>query len=188
MEEKGVFDVVNAVRLANRILGEKASALRLKLQVAGAFVTAEDRARFEASIADPEMKPFVAFLGFLSGEAKALAFQQADLFCFPTYYLGENQPVSLLEAMAYGLPIVTTRWRSLPEMFPADHPGIVPIRSPESIATSLLELMGSESGERSREWFLARFKLEVHLAKLAAALRSVETDDRLPQPPEGKRP
>ena len=38
--------------------------------------------------------------------------RDADLFCFPTFYQNENQPVNLIEAMAFGLPVVTTRWRT----------------------------------------------------------------------------
>ena len=57
--------------------------------------------------------------------AKTQALRDADLFCFPTYYLAENQPGNLIEAMAFGLPIVTTRWRSMPEMLPPDYPGLV---------------------------------------------------------------
>ena len=39
--------------------------------------------------------------------------------------------------MAFGLPIVTTRWRSLPEMLPPNYPGLVDSQSPEQIAAAL---------------------------------------------------
>jgi len=77
--------------------------------------------------------------------------READLFCFPTRYIGENQPVNLIEAMAFGLPIVTTRWRSLPEMLPPNYPGLVDSQSPEQIAAALLRLMNERSGETARE-------------------------------------
>ena len=76
----------------------------------------------------------VQYLGFVSGDQKNQLLREADLFCFPTYYENENQPVNLIEAMAFGLPILTTRWRSLPELFPANYPGLVNVRSPEQIA------------------------------------------------------
>jgi glycosyltransferase involved in cell wall biosynthesis len=180
MEEKGLFDAMQAVVLANRTLQEQESPVRMKLLAAGTFVTAEERARFDQLTQDPEFQPVVEYLGFVSGEGKERALEQADLFCFPTYYLGENQPVNLIEAMAFGLPIVTTRWRSLPEMLPADYPGLVSIRSPGKIAAAMLNLTSQETGEGFRQLFLARFTLDAHLAKLAEAIVSTEEPDPAP--------
>jgi glycosyltransferase involved in cell wall biosynthesis len=114
-------------------------------------------------------------LGFVSGAEKERALREADLFCFPTRYIGENQPVNLIEAMAFGLPIVTTRWRSLPEMLPPNYPGFVDSQSPKQIAAALILLMNERSGEMMRENFLARFTIECHLENLARAFHSLET-------------
>lgn len=178
--EKGFFDAIEAVALANRTLAQKRSPLRMKLIAAGTFVTPEDKALFEQRMCDPEVAAAVEYLGFVSGQAKDRAFREADLFCFPTYYLGENQPVNLIEAMAFGLPVVTTRWRSLPEMLPPEYPGLVPIRAPDQVAAALLRLMSFETGERLRELFEQRFTLEKHLAALADALKSVELPETAP--------
>lgn len=177
MEEKGLFDAMRSVVLANRILSEQNSPIRMKLLAAGTFVTGPERAKFDRLMKDPETARAVDYLGFVSGEGKDRALQLADLFCFPTYYLGENQPVNLIEAMAFGLPIVTTRWRSLSEMFSADYAGLVAIRSPEQTAAALLHLMTQETGESLRQMFLARFTLQAHLTKLAEAISTVEQTD-----------
>jgi glycosyltransferase involved in cell wall biosynthesis len=110
----------------------------------------------------------------VSGERKNELLREAGLFLFPTRYLGENQPVNLIEAMAYGLPIVTTRWRSLPEMLPLNHPGLVNDQGPEEIAGAILRVLAEKSGVRVRQHFCDRFTLERHLGDLAAALHSVE--------------
>jgi glycosyltransferase involved in cell wall biosynthesis len=174
MAEKGIFDAAHAVVLANRTLAEQQSSVRLKLMAAGTFVSVEERAHFDTLLANPEFEQAIEYLGFISGDGKERAFQQCDLFCFPTYYLGENQPVNLIEAMAHGLPIVTTRWRSLSEMLPSDHAGLVAIRSPEKIAAALLNVMTQETGEGFRQLFLARFTIEAHLTKLAEAMLTIE--------------
>ena len=100
--------------------------------------------------------------------------READLFCFPTYYENENQPVNLIEAMAFGLPILTTRWRSLPELFTGDYPGLVDIRSPEQIANVMPALMAGEAGDGFRELFLRHYTLEHHLSALAQAFHDAE--------------
>ncbi|NOS70792.1 MAG: glycosyltransferase [Verrucomicrobia bacterium] len=177
MEDKGLFDAMRGTVIANRALAERGSPVRLKLIAAGTFVTADEKARFDQLMADQEFDRAVDYLGFVSGAGKDSAFRNSDLFCFPTYYLGENQPVNLIEAMAFGLPIVTTCWRSLPEMLPADYAGLVPIRSPEKIAAAMLEIMTHGNGETFRQMFLGRYTLEAHLAKLAEAITSVDQPD-----------
>ena len=76
--------------------------------------------------------------------------------------------------MAFGLPILTTRWRSTPELFPVNYPGLVDICSPEQIARALLALPLSESGEGLHDIFLRNFTLERHLTGLAEACKQVE--------------
>ena len=96
MEEKGLFDAMRAVVLANRTLAEQQSSVRMKLMAAGTFVTHAERAMFDKLVADPEFTNAVEYLGFVSGDGKERALGECDLFCFPTYYLGENQPVNLI--------------------------------------------------------------------------------------------
>jgi len=119
----------------------------------------------------------VGHFGFVSGEMKNKLLREADLFCFPTYYENENQPVNLIEAMAFGLPILTTRWRSLPELFPADYPGLVDIRSPDQIANVMPALMTGEAGDGFREIFLRNYTLQNHLHALADAFKSLESPE-----------
>src|SRR5581483_3032116 len=97
------------------------------------------------------------YRGFVGGAQKNQLLRDADLFCFPTFYQNENQPVNLIEAMAFGLPIVTTRWRSLPEMFPPDYPGLVDLRSPAQIAEALTRVALLDLGEPLRQTFQRRF-------------------------------
>lgn len=174
MKEKGLFDAIAGVQLANQKLAAQASPLRLQLSVAGNFASSADQAEFDRLCANPELAASIRPLGFVGGEKKNSALRDADLFCFPTFYQNENQPVNLIEAMAYGLPVVTTRWRSLPEMLPANYPGLVDARAPEQIADALVKLIPSEVGNDLRKVFLRDFALESHLAGLAAAFHSIE--------------
>jgi glycosyltransferase involved in cell wall biosynthesis len=172
--EKGLFAAIEGIRQANRLLLGRGLPMQLQLTAAGNFVTPEEQAEFLLLTTDPELVGIVAHAGFVSGEKKTRLYRDADVFCFPTNYLGENQPVNLIEAMAFGLPIVTTRWRSLPEMLPANYPGLVTGQNPVEIAEALLNVLATLSGEMARSHFCAHFTLEKHLTSLAAALRSVE--------------
>jgi glycosyltransferase involved in cell wall biosynthesis len=167
--EKGVFDTLAAVALASQRLAARQAPISLRLLVTGGFVTAEEEAEFKRIMAQPGMAQMVQYFGFVSGDQKHQLLREADLFCFPTYFQNENQPVNLIEAMAFGLPILTTRWRSLPELFPADYSGLVNVRSPEQIAEVMIALLTNESGEGFRDIFLRTFTLNQHLAGLAEA-------------------
>ena len=180
--EKGLFDSLKAVAQVNQELAKKQSPLSLQLMVAGNFVNQGEKAEFGQIIATPEGQKTVHYLGFISGAQKQNALRQADLFCFPTYYQNENQPVNLIEAMAFGLPILTTRWRSIPELFPPDYRCLVDICSPGQIADALLASLTGETAESFREIFLRHFTLEQYLASLAEAFHSTESAGHPAQP------
>lgn len=53
--------------------------------------------------------------GRLSGDELINAFLNADIFIFPTY--GEGMPGALLEAMSFGLPVITRPVGGIPDFF-----------------------------------------------------------------------
>jgi glycosyltransferase involved in cell wall biosynthesis len=173
--EKGVFDTVEAVALANKKLAAENSPLHFRLTLVGAFASDDEETELRDFIQQQGLQNFVEILGFVSTERKAQALADVDIFCFPTYYLAENQPGTLIEAMAYGLPIVTTRWRSIPEMLPENYPGLVDPKSPNQIAHALRLMTTSDFTGTLHDLFLRQFTLEQHLTGMAAAIRSVET-------------
>jgi glycosyltransferase involved in cell wall biosynthesis len=174
MREKGMFDAVEGVALANEKLAAEKSPLRFKLTLIGAFVSSAEKDELQDLIRRRGLQNAVECLGFVSDERKAQALGDADLFCFPTYYRAESFGAVLVEAMAFGLPIVTTRWRSIPEILPPDYPGLVAPKSPDQIADALLRLSTSDHSELLRGIFVRRFTLERNLAAMAEAIHSVE--------------
>ncbi len=55
-------------------------------------------------------------LGFLTEDPKIEAFKSADIFLLPTYH-GEGMPISILEAMAFGIPVITRPMGGLHDFF-----------------------------------------------------------------------
>jgi glycosyltransferase involved in cell wall biosynthesis len=172
--EKGLFDAVDAVCAAQRELVAGNSPIRLKLTIAGGFTNAEERAEFEERRSDPLAREAIRYVGFIKGEQKHALLRDSDVLCFPTYYLGENHPVSTVEALAYGLPVILTRWRSLPEFFPPDYPSIVEPRDVKGLAAALLDRIARDDSDVLRQLFCERYTIERHLDALAAAIRSVD--------------
>ena len=172
--DKGAFDAIAGVALANEQLAAEKSPLRFRLSLMGAFASDAEEKELRELADRRDLRGIVEIHGFVSAERKRAALSDADLFCFPTYYLAESQPSNLIEAMAFGLPIVTTRWRAIPEMVGPDYPGLVDPKSPAQIAAALRRLAALDLAASLRENFMRRFTIAQHLAGMAAAIRSVE--------------
>src|SRR6185436_10071552 len=128
------------------------SPLRTHLTVAGEFMDAKERAEFDERLRQPDLQtpsgqPCVTYLGFAAGDVKWHAFAGSDCFCFPTYYYAESFGLVVLEAMAFGLPIVASKWRSIPELMLPEYPGLIPPRDPAKVATTILQLLPKASAE-----------------------------------------
>jgi glycosyltransferase involved in cell wall biosynthesis len=173
--DKGVLDAVEAIRLANELGSRLTRPLSFRLLVAGTFPTPDVEAEFKSRLTDSALANCVNHTGFLGAEAKAAALRGSDVFLFPSFFANEGQPLNLIEAMAFGLPIVSTRWRGIPEMLPENYVGLVEPRDPTAAARALISVVQTEEGLRLRERFLDRFQLAAHLRALAAALKSVES-------------
>jgi glycosyltransferase involved in cell wall biosynthesis len=84
--------------------------------------------------------PNVRWAGWLDQEAKSAEFGRCGLFVLPS--LSEGLPVALLEAMAWGRPIVATRVGGVPDVVTDGvEARIVPPDDPEALADAIRALM-----------------------------------------------
>jgi glycosyltransferase involved in cell wall biosynthesis len=73
-----------------------------------------------------------------------------DVFLLPTYYPSEAQPLTIIEALNAGCPVVATAHASIPNMVRDGVEGsLVPPRAPEAIADAV-EVMRETGTWRSR--------------------------------------
>ena len=85
----------------------------------------------------------VSYIGVISGDDKAKALWDANVFVLPTFYPMEGQPISLLEGLSAGNIIVTTKHSGIPDIIDEKNGFFVPVQSPESIAICLKKISGS---------------------------------------------
>lgn len=60
--------------------------------------------------------PNVIFKGYVNGEEKKQLLENSYIFCFPSYY-GEGMPNGVVEAMAFGMPVITRTVGGIPDFF-----------------------------------------------------------------------
>jgi len=96
--------------------------------------------KINSIIKENELSQYVKFFGILKGREKIRMLQKSDIFVFPSY--SEGFPFAVLEAMAAGLPIVSTPVGALPEVF-EDRINVLftEIGNPQKIADNIATLI-----------------------------------------------
>ncbi len=112
-ERKGVFDLLKAFK---RLLEE---GLEVKLYIGGNG----EISRLEEMINTYDISQHVDFLGWVGEEQKKRLFSKSDIYALPSY--GEGMPMSILEAMSYGVPVVSTFVGGIPRLIKNHENGIL---------------------------------------------------------------
>ncbi len=137
--QKGYLDIIDAMVHMRRLL----KGVDLRLTIAGTPMLGEDdyndvkamTVALRNHIHYNELTDVVAVLPSVRRVMKERLFIDSDIAVLPTYYVNEGQPLAVIEAMARGLPVIATNWRSLGEMMIDGVNGVVvPPRSPLAIA------------------------------------------------------
>ncbi len=74
-------------------------------------------------IGDYSLQDIVLFEGWVSGEKKVELLNNTDVFILPSYT--EGLPISILEAMSYSLPVISTPVGGIPEVITAGENGLL---------------------------------------------------------------
>lgn len=151
VEEKfSHFNPLKILFLSNHLPGkgheELLSALQLLTEQERACVQMDFAGGFESPNSEEAFRLKVSNIkggeinvhGTVRGEAKKNLLKNAHLFCLPTYYPYEGQPISILEAYASACAVLTTDHSGIFDIFTPDVNGIaVEKKSPESIAVAI---------------------------------------------------
>jgi glycosyltransferase involved in cell wall biosynthesis len=86
----------------------------IRIDFAGGFESEDDKKKFLYKIKDIAE---LHYHGIVSDEKKKELFSNSHLFCLPTYYYYEGQPISILEAYASGCVVITTDHGGVSDIF-----------------------------------------------------------------------
>ena len=163
-KEKGVYEAIDAYAL----LKEKYPDVTLIVAGDG-----EELLRVQDYVAQRGLLD-IEFSGFIDGEKKHQVYLDSDIYLFPTTY-GEGMPNSVLEAMAYGLPVITRPVGGLRDFFENGRMGYVTDSSEPFVFMEFLEKLVVDSGLRDKMGQYNRSYAKGHFSatKVAARLESI---------------
>lgn len=135
-ERKGCEDVIDAVA---KIPGDK----RPHILFLGEGPL---ESLLKESVCQHGLEKSVHFLGFKKDVASVL--NECDFLLMPSH--SEGAPLVVLEAMAMGLPVVSTRVGAMTELLGPEYPGqlVVDCNVPDKLGSAIQELLSMPDGER----------------------------------------
>ena len=171
--EKGVLVLLDAMR----ILKEK--GLSFICDMVGGETAEIDAKCLDDEIRGKELQTAVLYHGKRYGAEKNTFFKNADMFVFPTFYNNECFPLVLLEAMQYGLPIITTDEGGIPDIVKDGENGLIcEKKNPEDLANAIEKLLKdnnlrSRMGQNGYQRYRDYFTLQSFEKRLVHILQSV---------------
>lgn len=127
MTEKGVLDLLKALRLL------KEKNIEFEAKFAGNI---EDK--IKSTIIPLFNSKEIKYLGMVIGQQKKELLKWSNVFVLPTFYRMEGVPISILEAMANGNIIVTTKHAGIPDIISERNGFFVKPQSYKAIANQLM--------------------------------------------------
>ncbi|OGW29168.1 MAG: hypothetical protein A2X59_08115 [Nitrospirae bacterium GWC2_42_7] len=169
---KGFIDVLNACPIVY------STFKHIEFIFAGCFNDAKIRKNFDKFLETNEGLP-IRFEGTVQGQKKNDLLGGAHIFVFPTYSPPEGHPWVIVEAMAAGLPIITTDQGAITESVIDGINGfIVEKRNPEQIAEKIKLLIQNEElrikmGKESRRLYEENFTEEIMVQRLKDCFENI---------------
>ena len=172
IESKGVYVLLDACQ----ILKDKNIPFRCIYVGAEGDITV---IQFENKVLQMGLHNHVYYQGKKYGIEKEIAFQEADIFTFPTFYPNETFGLVNLEAMQNSLPIISTNEGAIPEIVIDGINGyLVPQRNVEMLAEKLEILISNpelrnEMGRAGKKMYEEKFTLEIFEKRMVKILQKV---------------
>lgn len=134
IEEKGLKQILEACEEL------KESNIDFELNIVGGEADWSS-SRLNKEIQTRGLALYVQYYGRLVGEAKAKMFMDSDIFVFPTYYSKECLPLVVIEAMQFGLAVISTREGGIPSLVEDGYNGIlIEAKKSDALAKAMIKL------------------------------------------------
>ena len=112
---------------------------KLRVVFIGRFDNAKEQSEFITKV---EAEPVITCIGPVSGIKRRKFLKEAQIFCLPTYYPFEGQPLTILESYAAACCVITTNIGGIADIFtPGENGFSVKARSVEDLKATILHCL-----------------------------------------------
>jgi glycosyltransferase involved in cell wall biosynthesis len=163
---KGIWDMLDAIKINKTHFEE-----RIKLFVCGNGETE----KLENFIHDNVLDNLVEYKGWVANDEKIYLLSVADIYILPSY--NEGLPISILEAMAYSLPIISTPVGGIPEIVTNNINGfLIEPGNGEQIKETIVKLLYDKNLRRKMGRISYQRAVDYFPAAVEEKLRNIYTD------------
>lgn len=169
--EKGVFDLIQAAQMIAK------KNQRFVINIVGECLVNEESSRMNEIINSNHLKEYIKILGPEYGKKQIDRFASSDIFVLPSYH--EGMPMSVIEAMAAGLPVVASNVGGIPDLIENEVTGKrIAAGDVQALSSSLLELIENSDkrliwGKKGRQRAVQHFDIEGRVAELVSFYHDV---------------
>lgn len=165
--EKGLLDLVDAISILTQD-----NILNFSVDLIGESI---NHLEFEEIMQQIDVKKLANYINAREpefGQKKIERLKSADIFVLPSHQ--EGMPMTILEAMASGLPVVATSVGGIPDLIINGKNGyLVPPNDPTKLSDALKEMIQNPSlrfqiGKDNREKAKQSYDIEKYVEKLGA--------------------
>jgi len=112
-KRKGCYDIPEVIKQVTREIPD----------VKFVFGGTGDVQGIKKILLDLDIERNTSFVGWVRGKEKEKLLKQADIFFLPSYH--EGMPMAILDAMGYGLPVISTNVGGIPKLVHAGENGFI---------------------------------------------------------------
>lgn len=166
--EKGIIELLTALN--------QLQALDFQLDLCGRLTDLSIKNEYSSLISNLGDK--VTEHGYVSGKEKTALFERADVLVLPSYH--EGMPLVVLEALAGGCAVISTKVGTTPEILTEDNVCWVDVKSVGDIGNAIQELYISQDRlmqlKKNNLMLSTEYGIEEHIAKLCRIYESVKNN------------
>lgn len=157
---KGIFILAEIAKILNEI------NLDFTFNILGEWANESDKIQFTNFITKNKIEKKFSFQGVIKNDKKWKFYSDADLLIFPSY--NEGQPLTILEALSFGIPIISSNVGLIEETITNENGFILKENKPEFFVESILGLLNNPSlyntiSRNNIKLYNARYTEEIYI-------------------------